>query len=198
MALVRAIFSWSLWATTLRMMATAPSTRPSRLHSPNGRPVLCITWRCGKSRRPNNLWMKNGLQKENKNAAMGPWDVLGPSFVGLYGPPILWMANGPSRRPSRLHSLNGRPVFCVTCRCGKRLSGSRVVPLYNDKANVLGIVKVKVPIALSLVVNSCGKKVPQGIDQSGSKGNKNAAMERVRAIFCWSLWATTLVAMAPR
>ncbi|KAL5571913.1 hypothetical protein UlMin_021510 [Ulmus minor] len=30
------------------------------------------------------------------------------------------------------------------------------------KANVLGFVKLKVPIALSLVVNSCGKKVPEG------------------------------------
>ncbi|KAI3719211.1 hypothetical protein L6452_20106 [Arctium lappa] len=30
------------------------------------------------------------------------------------------------------------------------------------KANVLGLLKVKVPIALSLVLNSCGKKVPQG------------------------------------
>lgn len=30
------------------------------------------------------------------------------------------------------------------------------------KANVLGVLKVKVPIALSLLVNSCGKKVPQG------------------------------------
>lgn len=30
------------------------------------------------------------------------------------------------------------------------------------KANVLGLVKVKIPLALSLVVNSCGKKVPQG------------------------------------
>ncbi|KAK9051563.1 hypothetical protein SSX86_028190 [Deinandra increscens subsp. villosa] len=30
------------------------------------------------------------------------------------------------------------------------------------KANVLGVLKVKVPIALSLLVNSCGKKVPDG------------------------------------
>ncbi|KAF4384700.1 hypothetical protein CsatB_011034 [Cannabis sativa] len=30
------------------------------------------------------------------------------------------------------------------------------------KANVLGLVKVKVPIAISLLVNSCGKKVPEG------------------------------------
>ncbi|KAL4585840.1 hypothetical protein LXL04_010466 [Taraxacum kok-saghyz] len=30
------------------------------------------------------------------------------------------------------------------------------------KANVLGVLKVKVPVALSLVVNSCGKKVPEG------------------------------------
>ncbi|XP_010088891.2 putative lipid-binding protein At4g00165 [Morus notabilis] len=30
------------------------------------------------------------------------------------------------------------------------------------KANVLGVVKLNVPIALSLLVNSCGKKVPQG------------------------------------
>ncbi|GFP80884.1 putative lipid-binding protein at4g00165 [Phtheirospermum japonicum] len=30
------------------------------------------------------------------------------------------------------------------------------------KANVLGVLKVKIPIALSLVINSCGKKVPQG------------------------------------
>lgn len=30
------------------------------------------------------------------------------------------------------------------------------------KANVLGLVKLKVPVALSLLVNSCGKKVPDG------------------------------------
>lgn len=30
------------------------------------------------------------------------------------------------------------------------------------KANVLGVVKIDVPIALSLLVNSCGKKVPEG------------------------------------
>ncbi|KAK1424950.1 hypothetical protein QVD17_20291 [Tagetes erecta] len=30
------------------------------------------------------------------------------------------------------------------------------------KANVLGVIKVKVPVALSLLVNSCGKKVPEG------------------------------------
>ncbi|KAL7603576.1 hypothetical protein Lser_V15G16150 [Lactuca serriola] len=30
------------------------------------------------------------------------------------------------------------------------------------KANVLGVLKVNVPIALSLVLNSCGKKVPEG------------------------------------
>ncbi|KAG5538628.1 hypothetical protein RHGRI_019253 [Rhododendron griersonianum] len=30
------------------------------------------------------------------------------------------------------------------------------------KANVLGAVNVEVPIALSLVVNGCGKKVPEG------------------------------------
>ncbi|KAI4338805.1 hypothetical protein MLD38_023818 [Melastoma candidum] len=30
------------------------------------------------------------------------------------------------------------------------------------KADVLGVLKVDVPIALSLLVNSCGKKVPQG------------------------------------
>lgn len=30
------------------------------------------------------------------------------------------------------------------------------------KANVVGIGKLKIPIALSLIVNSCGKKVPKG------------------------------------
>ncbi|KAL8091827.1 putative lipid-binding protein At4g00165 [Apium graveolens] len=30
------------------------------------------------------------------------------------------------------------------------------------KANVVGVVKLKVPVALSLLVNSCGKKVPDG------------------------------------
>ncbi|GAB2230889.1 hypothetical protein Droror1_Dr00015186 [Drosera rotundifolia] len=30
------------------------------------------------------------------------------------------------------------------------------------KANALGIVKLKVPVALSLLVNGCGKKVPDG------------------------------------
>ena len=30
------------------------------------------------------------------------------------------------------------------------------------KANVLGVVKVNVPIALTLLVNACGKKVPDG------------------------------------
>ena len=30
------------------------------------------------------------------------------------------------------------------------------------KANVLGIVKIQVPVALSLLVNGCGKKVPEG------------------------------------
>ncbi|KAI3453498.1 hypothetical protein Pfo_010161 [Paulownia fortunei] len=29
------------------------------------------------------------------------------------------------------------------------------------KANVLGIVKLEIPVALSLVINSCSKKVPQ-------------------------------------
>ncbi|KAG2672271.1 hypothetical protein I3760_13G032400 [Carya illinoinensis] len=30
------------------------------------------------------------------------------------------------------------------------------------KANVLGVVKLEVPVALSLLVNGCGKKVPEG------------------------------------
>ncbi|KAL8495586.1 hypothetical protein ACS0TY_019639 [Phlomoides rotata] len=30
------------------------------------------------------------------------------------------------------------------------------------KANVLGIAKLKIPIAISLFINSCGKKVPKG------------------------------------
>ncbi|KAK4798829.1 hypothetical protein SAY86_031155 [Trapa natans] len=30
------------------------------------------------------------------------------------------------------------------------------------KANILGLVKVKVPVAISLLVNACGKKVPEG------------------------------------
>lgn len=30
------------------------------------------------------------------------------------------------------------------------------------KANVLGVVKLDIPVALSLIVNSCGKKVPKG------------------------------------
>ncbi|KAK3033768.1 hypothetical protein RJ639_034210 [Escallonia herrerae] len=30
------------------------------------------------------------------------------------------------------------------------------------KANVLGVIKLEVPVALSLLVNSCGKKVPEG------------------------------------
>ncbi|XP_059651580.1 putative lipid-binding protein At4g00165 [Cornus florida] len=30
------------------------------------------------------------------------------------------------------------------------------------KANVLGVIKLKIPIALSLLVNGCGKKVPEG------------------------------------
>ncbi|KAM5554815.1 putative lipid-binding protein [Rosa sericea] len=30
------------------------------------------------------------------------------------------------------------------------------------KANVLGIVKLKVPVAISLLVNACGGKVPEG------------------------------------
>lgn len=30
------------------------------------------------------------------------------------------------------------------------------------KANVLGVVNIEVPIALSLVLNGCGKKVPEG------------------------------------
>ncbi|XP_021748029.1 putative lipid-binding protein At4g00165 [Chenopodium quinoa] len=30
------------------------------------------------------------------------------------------------------------------------------------KANVLGVVKLKVPVALSLLLNGCGKKVPKG------------------------------------
>ncbi|KAL3833113.1 hypothetical protein ACJIZ3_007849 [Penstemon smallii] len=30
------------------------------------------------------------------------------------------------------------------------------------KANVLGVAKFEVPVALSLVINSCGKKVPKG------------------------------------
>ncbi|KAM7512113.1 hypothetical protein LguiB_010988 [Lonicera macranthoides] len=30
------------------------------------------------------------------------------------------------------------------------------------KANMLGVVNINVPIALNLVINSCGKKIPQG------------------------------------
>ncbi|CAA2992676.1 putative lipid-binding protein At4g00165 [Olea europaea var. sylvestris] len=30
------------------------------------------------------------------------------------------------------------------------------------KANVLGIVNLEIPVAISLVINSCGKKVPKG------------------------------------
>ncbi|KAK3195050.1 hypothetical protein Dsin_026360 [Dipteronia sinensis] len=34
------------------------------------------------------------------------------------------------------------------------------------KSNALGVIKLNVPVALSLVVNSCGKKVPQGFECS--------------------------------
>jgi hypothetical protein len=30
------------------------------------------------------------------------------------------------------------------------------------KANVLGVVKLKVPVAVSLLLSACGKKVPEG------------------------------------
>ncbi|XVF79848.1 hypothetical protein PTKIN_Ptkin15bG0023000 [Pterospermum kingtungense] len=30
------------------------------------------------------------------------------------------------------------------------------------KANVLGVIKVKIPVALTLLINACGKKVPEG------------------------------------
>ncbi|XP_010258990.1 PREDICTED: 14 kDa proline-rich protein DC2.15-like [Nelumbo nucifera] len=30
------------------------------------------------------------------------------------------------------------------------------------KANVLGVVKLEIPVALSLVINACGKKAPEG------------------------------------
>ncbi|KFK30593.1 hypothetical protein AALP_AA6G001800 [Arabis alpina] len=30
------------------------------------------------------------------------------------------------------------------------------------KANILGVTPVKIPVALSLILNSCGKKVPKG------------------------------------
>ncbi|XP_022759501.1 putative lipid-binding protein At4g00165 [Durio zibethinus] len=30
------------------------------------------------------------------------------------------------------------------------------------KANMLGVIKVKIPIALTLLINACGKKVPKG------------------------------------
>lgn len=30
------------------------------------------------------------------------------------------------------------------------------------KANVLGVINLKIPVALTLLVNACGKKVPQG------------------------------------
>ncbi|GKU88428.1 hypothetical protein SLEP1_g2696 [Rubroshorea leprosula] len=30
------------------------------------------------------------------------------------------------------------------------------------KANALGVIKVKVPIAISLLLNGCGKKIPKG------------------------------------
>ncbi|KAL2892478.1 hypothetical protein RDABS01_008387 [Bienertia sinuspersici] len=30
------------------------------------------------------------------------------------------------------------------------------------RANVLGIIKLKVPVALSLLLNGCGKKIPEG------------------------------------
>ncbi|TYH95605.1 hypothetical protein ES332_A12G117700v1 [Gossypium tomentosum] len=30
------------------------------------------------------------------------------------------------------------------------------------KANAVGAIKVKIPIAISLLINACGKKVPQG------------------------------------
>ncbi|KAL3516964.1 hypothetical protein ACH5RR_023866 [Cinchona calisaya] len=30
------------------------------------------------------------------------------------------------------------------------------------KANVLGVINVKIPLAISVIINSCGKKVPEG------------------------------------
>ncbi|KAF5731641.1 putative lipid-binding protein [Tripterygium wilfordii] len=34
------------------------------------------------------------------------------------------------------------------------------------KANVLGVVKLKVPVAITLLLNGCGKKVPKGFSCS--------------------------------
>ncbi|KAI5647440.1 hypothetical protein M9H77_33445 [Catharanthus roseus] len=63
-----------------------------------------------------------------------------------------------------VHEVVGVPPSGNCCTLLKGLADleAAVCLCTAIKANVLGVLKLKIPIALSLLVNSCGKKVPEG------------------------------------
>ncbi|CAI9103631.1 OLC1v1002151C1 [Oldenlandia corymbosa var. corymbosa] len=63
-----------------------------------------------------------------------------------------------------VHEVVGTPPSSECCALIKGLADleAAVCLCTAIKANVLGVVKVKIPIAISLLINGCGKKVPEG------------------------------------
>uniref|UniRef100_A0A7N0ZTQ4 Bifunctional inhibitor/plant lipid transfer protein/seed storage helical domain-containing protein n=1 Tax=Kalanchoe fedtschenkoi TaxID=63787 RepID=A0A7N0ZTQ4_KALFE len=63
-----------------------------------------------------------------------------------------------------VHEVIGTPPSkeCCTLISGLADAEAALCLCTAIKANVLGVVKIKAPVAVSLVVNACGKKIPKG------------------------------------
>lgn len=63
-----------------------------------------------------------------------------------------------------VHEVVGAPPSSECCAVLKGVAEleAAVCVCTAIKANVLGALKMKIPVAISLVLNSCGKKVPDG------------------------------------
>ncbi|XVE76937.1 hypothetical protein DITRI_Ditri13aG0020700 [Diplodiscus trichospermus] len=63
-----------------------------------------------------------------------------------------------------VHEVVGTPPSkeCCTLIAGLADLEAALCLCTAIKANVLGAIKVKIPVALTLLINACGKKVPEG------------------------------------
>lgn len=63
-----------------------------------------------------------------------------------------------------VHEVVGTPPSNKCCTLLKGLADLEAALCLCTaiKANVLGVLNLKIPVALSLLINSCGKKVPDG------------------------------------
>ncbi|XP_021280686.1 putative lipid-binding protein At4g00165 [Herrania umbratica] len=63
-----------------------------------------------------------------------------------------------------IHEVVGTPPSkeCCTLIAGLADLEAALCLCTAIKANLLGVIKVKIPVAVTLLINACGKKVPEG------------------------------------